>query len=283
MPSTTYHDQYNVGGVGVGPPPASTAAADNGYYPHNFDASNNNITSPATSYGDSAVAVSQHNNNNANGALVPYELPSEYANNISSTNNISTSDELLLSSYQTTTTEPTATATSVENSIIPNDVFESQSKVLSQFATQRDSNTASNINTAAAHGYNDNNVDSSYYNYDGSSPTSALAIPPPASELSTSSELSKYAAPDNTLHPSKKKMKKLRKLKTVSGVFGGSVVGGLTLGPPGLVIGAAVGGLATNKICKAGERRAQRKYEKESFQQHASTKSINVANSAVFT
>eukprot|EP00547_Thalassionema_nitzschioides_P007406 CAMPEP_0194199282 /NCGR_PEP_ID=MMETSP0156-20130528/361_1 /TAXON_ID=33649 /ORGANISM="Thalassionema nitzschioides, Strain L26-B" /LENGTH=150 /DNA_ID=CAMNT_0038924157 /DNA_START=114 /DNA_END=566 /DNA_ORIENTATION=- len=72
-----------------------------------------------------------------------------------------------------------------------------------------------------------------------------------------------------SIHPSKKQMKKMRKMKTAAGAIGGVIVGTLIAGPVGLVFGAPIGGYAANKISKSGERRAQRKFEKHSFQKTA--------------
>ena len=67
-------------------------------------------------------------------------------------------------------------------------------------------------------------------------------------------------------------MKKQRKHRTAAGTVGGMVVGGLVLGPVGVIVGGAAGGVATNRLHKAGERHLQRKYEKQCFQK-AATKS----------
>lgn len=75
-------------------------------------------------------------------------------------------------------------------------------------------------------------------------------------------------------------MKKQRKRKTAAGAVGGMVVGGLALGPAGVFLGAAAGAVATNKICKARERRAQRKYEQENFQQGAEQSNVHRATFA---
>mmetsp|Transcript_20590 Transcript_20590/g.33130 ORF Transcript_20590/g.33130 Transcript_20590/m.33130 type:complete len:260 (+) Transcript_20590:46-825(+) len=75
------------------------------------------------------------------------------------------------------------------------------------------------------------------------------------------------------VHPKKKKMKKQRKQRTAAAAVGGSIVGGVVLGPAGIFLGAAVGGVAAKQICKVGERRAQRRYEQESFQSTAFSKS----------
>ncbi len=84
----------------------------------------------------------------------------------------------------------------------------------------------------------------------------------------------------DAIHPKKKSMKKQRKRKTAAGAIGGMVVGGLALGPAGVFFGAAAGAVATNKICKARERRAQRKYEQENFQQAADQSNVHRATFA---
>jgi hypothetical protein len=84
----------------------------------------------------------------------------------------------------------------------------------------------------------------------------------------------------DAVHPKKKSMKKQRKQRTAAGAVGGMVVGGLTLGPAGVFFGAAAGAVATNKICKARERRAQRKYEQRNFQQAAERSTVHHATFA---
>lgn len=84
----------------------------------------------------------------------------------------------------------------------------------------------------------------------------------------------------DAVHPQKQVMKKQRKQKTAAGAVSGMVVGGLTLGPVGVFVGAAAGAVATNKICKARERRAQRKYEQSNFQHDAAQSNIHLATFA---
>jgi hypothetical protein len=73
----------------------------------------------------------------------------------------------------------------------------------------------------------------------------------------------------DAVHPKKKNMKKERKRRTAAGAVAGMAVGGLILGPAGVFVGGAAGGMAANKIHKCRERRAQRKYEQTCFQQAA--------------
>ena len=77
------------------------------------------------------------------------------------------------------------------------------------------------------------------------------------------------ASVDTGLHPQRKQMKQERKAKTATGTIGGAIVGGLALGPAGVILGGAAGGLVTRKICKAGEKRAQRKFEQRNVQKVA--------------
>ena len=76
---------------------------------------------------------------------------------------------------------------------------------------------------------------------------------------------SDYVCNDD-VHPGKQRMKKQRKRKTAAGTIGGMLVGGVALGPVGVIAGALWGGIATREISKKGEKRAQRKHEQRSFQ-----------------
>ena len=81
----------------------------------------------------------------------------------------------------------------------------------------------------------------------------------------------------DAVHPQKLNMKKQRKHKTSVAALGGMVVGGLTLGPLGIFVGAA-SAVATNKVCKARERKAQRQYEQNSVQHGAAQSNIHLAS-----
>jgi hypothetical protein len=50
-------------------------------------------------------------------------------------------------------------------------------------------------------------------------------------------------------------------------------VGGLVSGPPGMIVGATVRRVITDKVCKAKEKRAQRRHEHRNFQ-NAGTHSV---------
>jgi hypothetical protein len=80
----------------------------------------------------------------------------------------------------------------------------------------------------------------------------------------------------DAVHPDRMKMKKQRKQRTAAAATSGAIVGGVLFGPAwplGVVVGGAAGAVAGKRIAKAGERRAQRKYEQESFQTTALSKS----------
>mmetsp|Transcript_16060 Transcript_16060/g.39334 ORF Transcript_16060/g.39334 Transcript_16060/m.39334 type:complete len:261 (-) Transcript_16060:117-899(-) len=87
----------------------------------------------------------------------------------------------------------------------------------------------------------------------------------PFSQL-TSSLNNLSMAPD--VHPKRAKYKQTRKQARVVATAGGMVVGGLTLGPAGIVVGAGVG-MATNGYYKRKDKKAQRKHEQNCFQQAA--------------
>jgi hypothetical protein len=96
------------------------------------------------------------------------------------------------------------------------------------------------------------------------------SAPPPFNALvpSRPSDRNSVGTPD-AVHPKRQKMKKQRKIKTAVAVGAGVVVGGIIIGPVGLVVGGVIGGVAANKLSKAGERRAQRKFERENYQRAA--------------
>lgn len=76
----------------------------------------------------------------------------------------------------------------------------------------------------------------------------------------------------DAVHPKKQSMKQNRPYKTAAGAAGGAVVGGLVMAPVaplGVFLGGVAGGVATRQACKAGEKRAQRKWEQGVFQQGA--------------
>ena len=56
---------------------------------------------------------------------------------------------------------------------------------------------------------------------------------------------------------------------------------GVALGPLGVFVGGAVGGVAAKQVCKAGERRAQRKYEQRSFQNAAIRSNLHLKGTMV--
>ena len=105
-------------------------------------------------------------------------------------------------------------------------------------------------------------------------PSTALVVPPPMQ----SATYHHHSVPlTDAVHPHKYDMKKQRKRNTAAGTATGGVVGAIALGVPtagigipiGAAMGAAVGGVAANKFSKAGEKRAQRKWEHAHFQDDA--------------
>lgn len=103
-----------------------------------------------------------------------------------------------------------------------------------------------------------------------------------------------YAIPKNStarkplsdgIHPEKYLMKKDRKLHSVAGGATGAFVGGLLTGPAfpvGVVIGAAAGGYASNKMHKMQERRRQRRHEQRNFQKAAKQTAVARSDSVVY-
>jgi len=73
---------------------------------------------------------------------------------------------------------------------------------------------------------------------------------------------------------SKKHKKSKRERKTAVGAVGGMVAGCVMLGPPGVILGAAVGGFVSRQIAKKADKRSQRGKEQNSFQAFATSKSI---------
>ena len=71
------------------------------------------------------------------------------------------------------------------------------------------------------------------------------------------------------LDPKKDKRKQTRKLKTATGAVGGAVVGGLILGPVGVVLGAGGGAAISNKVAKSRDKRKQSEFEQRNFQKGA--------------
>jgi hypothetical protein len=94
------------------------------------------------------------------------------------------------------------------------------------------------------------------------------------------------AESSDAIHPEKDQMKGKRKSKTMVGATSGAIVGGVPLFGPafpvggGMVLGGAVGGYASNKLSKTGERRMQPHYERVNFQKYASQSSA--VRNAVF-
>lgn len=87
----------------------------------------------------------------------------------------------------------------------------------------------------------------------------------PFSQLNSSLNNSSLSS---DLHPKRAQYKQMRKQARVVATAGGMVVGGLTLGPAGIMVGAGVG-MATNQYYKRKDKKAQQRHEQRSFQQGA--------------
>eukprot|EP00521_Asterionellopsis_glacialis_P015066 CAMPEP_0195290828 /NCGR_PEP_ID=MMETSP0707-20130614/6541_1 /TAXON_ID=33640 /ORGANISM="Asterionellopsis glacialis, Strain CCMP134" /LENGTH=324 /DNA_ID=CAMNT_0040351009 /DNA_START=157 /DNA_END=1131 /DNA_ORIENTATION=+ len=73
----------------------------------------------------------------------------------------------------------------------------------------------------------------------------------------------------NKQHPMHLQNKKQRKRRTTGAAVGGVVVGGLTLGPVGMVLGGVGAAAATRKICKSKEKAQERAYEQQQVTKQA--------------
>ena len=104
---------------------------------------------------------------------------------------------------------------------------------------------------------------------DESSVSSATLEIVPFSNLTSSlNNISIAPVRHSNVHPKRAIYKQKRKQARVVATAGGMVVGGLTLGPAGIVVGAGVG-MATNQYYKHKEKRAQQRHEQSCFQQAA--------------
>ena len=95
---------------------------------------------------------------------------------------------------------------------------------------------------------------------------------------------SKNPTGSDAVHPHRLAWKADRGAKTTAGAVTGAIVGGICAGPlfpVGMYLGAAAGGYAVNKVSKHGERKAQRKWEKTTFQKNCK-QSMVVKYDAVF-
>lgn len=97
--------------------------------------------------------------------------------------------------------------------------------------------------------------------------TASFGMVIPFSQLTSTLNNLSMSTPD-TGHPKRSRYKHMRKQARVVATAGGMVLGGLTLGPAGLVVGAGVG-VATNGYYKRKDKRAQQKHDQYCFQQAA--------------
>jgi len=88
------------------------------------------------------------------------------------------------------------------------------------------------------------------------------------------------------VHPHKQVMKQDRKAKIAGAATTGAIVGGVLTGPVwpvGMVAGAAIGSYASKVTARAGERRQQRKWERDKFDEYANSKGTDWAQSESVT
>mmetsp|Transcript_4489 Transcript_4489/g.6842 ORF Transcript_4489/g.6842 Transcript_4489/m.6842 type:complete len:169 (-) Transcript_4489:142-648(-) len=117
------------------------------------------------------------------------------------------------------------------------------------------------------------------------SPVTTMASSSP--RFSSNAAIVPYNNPPNITvmhksHPLRQKMKKQRQRRTVGAAVGGTIVGGIILGPVGMVVGGAGAAAASRKICKTGEKRVVRKIERQLVQKEASNsqRAIHLASFA---
>lgn len=92
-------------------------------------------------------------------------------------------------------------------------------------------------------------------------------------------EVNQTAAKAHT-HPKRQSLKKSRKVQTITGTVGGVVLGGVALGPPGMILGGVAGAATMRKVGKMREKKAQRKFEQREVQRQASRGSIHAGSFA---
>ena len=141
-----------------------------------------------------------------------------------------------------------------ENPVTP-ELVAAQQRILDDIRRRREQSQA---DEAIARGISTPASLSEQRRYDANHRCRDLVVPGPGS-----------FDPSPVVHPLKSQMKQSRPYKTALGATGGAVAGGLILAPVfplGMVLGGVAGGVATQKVCKAGEKRAQCKWEQHSFQ-----------------
>jgi len=162
-------------------------------------------------------------------------------------------------------TKLTAAKQAIENDDIPPEIVASQERALAEIK-QRQSQRALVMASTSQHQEHDENSSSSL--------NAALVVPPPTTLAFSNISNTKTKVITEAIHPHKYTMKKQRKRRTAGATVGGAVVGGIALGPAGAFLGGAAGGLAANKLCKVGERHAQRNWERNNFQRGAERSKI---------
>ena len=147
-----------------------------------------------------------------------------------------------------------------DDSLVTPELVAAQQRILDDIRRRQQQNQS---DEAMARGISTSAVLVEQRRYDANNRCRALVIPGPG-----------MYDPSPVVHPQKSQMKQSRPYKTALGATGGAVAGGLMLAPVfplGMVLGGVAGGVATQKACKAGEKRAQCKWEQESFQQGTET------------
>ena len=76
----------------------------------------------------------------------------------------------------------------------------------------------------------------------------------------------------------KQRRRRRRRIRTSVAAVSGAVVGGVALGPLGAIAGGVGAAAATRGACKLGERRKDRRVEKQNVQQASVVRDMAIAN-----